>query len=60
MSNQNIQRLPAEQLFQKEIDTLIANETHPVPAGWRMSPKSVFTYICGGTSGGLEDRKSVV
>ncbi len=54
MSNQNIQRLPAEQLFQKEIDTLIANETHPVPAGWRMSPKSVFTYICGGTSGGLE------
>lgn len=54
MSNQNIQRLPAEQLFQKEIDTLIANETHPVPAGWRMSPKSEFTYICGGTSGGLE------
>ncbi|MCI8959095.1 MAG: AAA family ATPase [Lachnospiraceae bacterium] len=54
MSNQNIQRLPAEQLFQKEIDTLIANETHPVPAGWRMSPKSVFTYICGGTSGGLD------
>ena len=29
---QNMQRLPAEQLFQKEIETLIANEKYPVPA----------------------------
>lgn len=48
MENQNVQRLPAEQLFQAEIDALIANETNPVPTGWRMSPKSVLTYICGG------------
>ena len=54
MSNNNVQRLPAEQLFQKEIDVLIANEKYPVPAGWRMSPKSVLTYICGGSCGGME------
>ena len=54
MENQNVQRLPAEQLFQKEIDGLIANEKNPVPTGWRMSPKSVLTYICGGESGGME------
>ena len=51
---QNMQRLPAEQLFQKEIETLIANEKYPVPAGWKMSPRSVFTYICGGKSGDVE------
>ncbi len=48
---QQVLRLPAEQLFQKEIDALIAAETEPVPAGWRMSPRSVRTYICGGKAG---------
>ena len=47
----NVQRLPAEELFRGEIDALIANETHPVPTGWRMSPRSVLTYICGGRAG---------
>ncbi len=54
MNQQNVQRLPAEQLFQKEIDTLIANEKNPIPVGWKMSPRSVLTYICGGISGGVE------
>ncbi len=31
MSGQNVQRLPAEQLFQKEIQALIENEKNPVP-----------------------------
>ena len=53
MDNKNVQRLPAEQLFQNEIDALIANEKNPIPTG-RMSPKSVLTYICGGTCGGVE------
>ena len=48
---QQILRLPAEQLFQEEIDALIAAEKDPVPAGWRMSPRSVRTYICGGKVG---------
>lgn len=45
------QRLPAEQLYQEEIDALIANEKDPVPTGWKMSPKSVLKYIVGCTAG---------
>lgn len=48
---QQVLRLPAEQLFQKEIDALIAAERDPIPTGWRMSPRSVRTYICGGKVG---------
>lgn len=54
MSGQNVQRLPAEQLFQKEIQALIENEKNPVPTGWQMSPRSVLTYICGGRAGDVE------
>ncbi|MGN0691074.1 MAG: AAA family ATPase, partial [Oscillospiraceae bacterium] len=46
-----IQRLPAEELYKEELEALIKNETNPVPDGWRMSPKSVLTYIMGGKSG---------
>ena len=45
---EEVQRLTAEQLFQEEIDALIKAEKNPVPTGWKMSPKSVLTYICGG------------
>lgn len=48
---QQVLRLPAEQLFQKEIEALIAAETEAIPTGWRMSPRSVRTYICGGKVG---------
>ncbi len=48
MSQSNAQRLPAEELFQNELDALIAAETDPVPTGWRLSPRSVLTYITGG------------
>src|SRR6266576_2403713 len=44
-------RQPAEILFAEELDALIKTEKHPVPAGWRMSPRSVLTYICGGKCG---------
>lgn len=46
--SEQLQRLPAEVLFQKEIDALIAAEKYPVPEGWKMSPRSVLTYILGG------------
>ncbi len=48
MSEQNVQRLPAEQLYQRELEALIAAEKDPIPTGWRMSPRSVLTYIVGG------------
>jgi MoxR-like ATPase len=47
-------RQPAEVLYAAELQALIAAEQHPVPAGWRMSPRSVLTYICGGKCGKLE------
>lgn len=49
-----ILRLPAEKQFQHEIDALIANEKNPIPTGWKMSPKSVLTYIMGGKVCGTE------
>ncbi|MBD5130908.1 MAG: AAA family ATPase [Ruminococcaceae bacterium] len=48
---QQILRLPAEQLFEEELNALIKAESDPVPKGWRMSPRSVKTYICGGKVG---------
>lgn len=50
----DVQRLPAEQVFRSELEALAAAETRPVPAGWRMSPWSVRTYICGGRVGEME------
>ena len=52
--SEEILRLPAEKLFQNEIDALIAAEKNSVPTGWRMSPQSVKTYICGGKVGKTE------
>ena len=43
--------LPTEELYKKELEALIANETDPIPTGWKMSPRSVRTYICGGKAG---------
>ena len=50
MSDQNVQRLPAEELYQRELEALISAESDPIPTGWRMSPRSVLTYITGGTT----------
>ena len=47
MSEKNVQRLPAEELYQRELDALISAEREAVPTGWRMSPKSVLTYLTG-------------
>lgn len=48
---QELQRLSAEVLYQQEIEALIAAERDPIPTGWKMSPKSVLTYITGGKVG---------
>ncbi|HVW02564.1 MAG TPA: AAA family ATPase [Planctomycetaceae bacterium] len=47
-------RQPAEILYAQEIDELIKADKHDKPAGWRMSPRSVLTYICGGKCGKLD------
>src|SRR5215470_5030488 len=53
-NHQNELRLPAEVHYAEEIDALCKAEKHPVPTGWRMSPRSVLTYICGGKCGKLD------
>src|SRR5256712_7798940 len=47
-------RQPAEILYAEELDALIKAEKHPVPAGWRMSPRAALTYVCGGKCGKLD------
>ena len=42
------QRLPAEEQFKEELEVLISAEKDPIPSGWKMSPKSVLTYVDGG------------
>ena len=49
MADKNVQRLPAEELYQTELDALISAETETVPTGWKMSPRSVLTYLTGNT-----------
>ncbi len=44
----NVQRLPAEELYQRELEALISAEHDAVPTGWRLSPRSVLIYLTGG------------
>lgn len=53
-NGQQVLRQPAEVLYAEEISELIKNEKYNKPVGWKMSPRSVLTYICGGQSGKKE------
>ncbi len=53
-SNGEVLRQSAEEVFAEEIQALVDDEKHAVPKGWRMSPRSVLTYICGGKAGKLD------
>jgi MoxR-like ATPase len=44
-------RAPAEVMFAHELEAIISADKHEKPAGWRMSPRAVLTYITGGTVG---------
>lgn len=46
-------RAPAEILYAEEIEHLVKEDKHDRPAGWKMSPRAVLTYICGGKAGSL-------
>lgn len=48
MPENNIQRLPAEERYQRELDALAAAEKDSVPTNWKLSPRSVLTYLLGG------------
>jgi MoxR-like ATPase len=44
-------RLPAEILHAEELAALAANDPWPRPPGWRLSPRSVRTFLLGGRAG---------
>lgn len=50
----NVLRSPAEQMYAHEIEALISAETERIPTGWKMSPRSVLTYITGGKVKGVD------
>ncbi len=60
MDNKNVQRLPAEQLFQNEIDALIANEKNPIPTGWRMSPSQYLLISAEELAGAWRLRQNIL
>lgn len=47
-------RAPAEVLYAQELEALIAEDKQEKPPGWKMSPRAVHTYICGGKAGKLD------
>ena len=44
----DVLRLPAEVLFADQLEALRQNETDTPPLSWKLSPRSVLTYIIGG------------
>lgn len=47
----DVLREPAERLFANELAALAAADKGDLPPGWKLSPKSVLTYILGGKVG---------
>ncbi|NJK63903.1 MAG: AAA family ATPase [Synechococcaceae cyanobacterium SM2_3_1] len=43
----NTVRPPAEVLYLQELEALAANDPHPKPPGWTLSPRAVRTFILG-------------
>jgi len=41
-------RKHSEDNFKEELEELVKQETNKTPTNWKMSPKSVLTYLLGG------------
>ena len=51
----NVLRLPAEQLYAKELEALKEEDKkQEKPIGWQLSPKAVLKFVTGGTASGVE------
>ncbi len=46
-------RAPAEVLYAEELEQLRKDDKYDRPPGWRLSPRAVLTYICGGKAGSM-------
>ena len=49
----DVLRQQAEVLFAHELEALAKHDKGERPAGWKLSPKAVETYILGGDAGGV-------
>lgn len=49
MNSQKL-RLPAEEIYSAELEALAKDDGGAKPPNWRLSPKSVVTYLLGGTA----------
>jgi MoxR-like ATPase len=50
----NYLRPPAEIVYARELSALAANDQGPKPAGWKLSPRSVRTFIVGSEEQALQ------
>ena len=48
MSNNQVQRAPAEQDFAEELAAIAKSDTRQKPPNWKLSPWAVVTYLIGG------------
>jgi MoxR-like ATPase len=48
--SRDVLRLPAEVLFADQLKALSQNESGRAPLSWKLSPRSVLTYIIGGAT----------
>ena len=53
VKEKEVLRLPAEKLYEGEIEALKKEDKDPIPAGWQMSPKAVLKFITGGKAGSV-------
>ena len=49
----NTVRPPAEVRYADELKAIAANDPHPKPPGWQLSPRAVRTFILGSNSEAL-------
>ena len=57
-SNGDVLRLPAEQVYGSQLEALRQNDPDTPPASWKLSPRSVLTYVIAFSDFSLSRRSS--
>ncbi|MDR1639366.1 MAG: ATPase, partial [Clostridiales bacterium] len=52
--DKDVLRLPAEKLYEKELEALMEEDKAEKPNGWRLSPKAALKFITGGKASGVD------
>jgi MoxR-like ATPase len=55
-ADNRVERPSAEVRYAAELDKLAANDEHPRPPGWRLSPRAVRSFVLGDASLGIEPK----